>query len=89
MIAIPSPPSARFSSVGRSPDASKPGPSSHLDDEPVGLELVQDLHRALAVLVAVAHGVRAGLGHGELEVAERLFAEGQAELARSGRGGRG
>ncbi len=38
MIAIPSPPSARFSSVGRSPDGVEPGPVvGDLDNEPVGL----------------------------------------------------
>src|SRR5262245_6848765 len=45
-----------------------------LDDEPVGMELVHDLHGALApVAISVPHGVRAGLGHGELEIAQRLL----------------
>ena len=75
MIAIPSPPSARPSS--RRPVAGGVEPGAvvrDLDDEPVGQELVHDLDDAVAVVVAVAHGVRARLGHGELQVAERLLA---------------
>src|SRR5215218_7796849 len=48
----------------------------NLDDKPVGLQLVQDLDRPLAVLIAVPDRVRAGLRHGELQVAEGLLAEG-------------
>src|SRR5262245_34337809 len=46
-----------------------------LDDEPVVEERVDDLDRALTVVVTVSHGVRAGLRHRELHVAERLLAQ--------------
>src|SRR5437667_622328 len=47
-----------------------------LDDEPVGLQLVQDLDDAFATLaVSVPHGVRAGFGHGELQVTEGFLAK--------------
>ena len=45
------------------------------DDEPVGVELVGDLDRALAARVGVPDRVRAGLGQRELQVAEHLLAE--------------
>src|SRR5437868_12776281 len=46
---------------------------AYLDHEPVGLQLIDDLDVALAaVLVGVAHRVRAGLGQRELQVVERL-----------------
>src|ERR671910_903085 len=46
---------------------------AHLDDEPVGMELVDDLDRALApVTVGVPDRVGARLGNGEFETAQCL-----------------
>src|SRR4029453_2641660 len=48
----------------------------HLDDEPVGMKLVDDLDRSFAAAaVCVPDGCRACLGHRELEIAERLVRE--------------
>jgi hypothetical protein len=47
----------------------------NFDDQPVGAELVGDLHRPFPVGVAVPHRVRARLRHRELEIAERLLVE--------------
>jgi hypothetical protein len=44
----------------------------HLDDELVRMELVEDLDVPVSARVGMAHGVRAGLGQGELQVAEHL-----------------
>ena len=79
MIAIPSPPSLSScpssASLGCERRLEALAVVGHLDDEPVGMELVEDLHAALPVGVRVAHGVRAGLGERELEIAQDLLRE--------------
>ena len=57
-----------------------------LDDETVGMELIDDVDRAFAsVSIRMANGVRACLGHGQLQIAENLLGE-RTEVRKAAQG---
>ena len=58
------------------------------DDEPICVELVEDLDRAVTVAVGVADGVRARLGQRQLQVAEHLLGKRHVAQARDARQGK-
>ena len=78
MIAMPRPPSVRFSRSPMSPLFARVEALAvvvHLDHEPVAVQLVGDLDRALALAVRVPDGVRRRLGERELEVGHELLGD--------------
>ena len=79
MIASPRPPTDNSSTpsgcVTCSPALEPAALVDDLDHQLVRVQLVRDRDRAAAGAVRVAHGVRARLGQGELDVAEHLRRE--------------